>query len=169
MFNAKPWEVTQRLTWTPMAAIFFPSTQTPTALGSAAGGDAVFLQCAGDGFDKGVHVGADVALPLAQIEDGVADKLAGAVIGDVATAVGFVNVDAASGEHFRAGEDVAEMGVAAERDDVRMFDEQQLVGDESGLAPGLEMLLELKCLGPAETPQITGFAGPRHQTLIAWP
>ena len=44
---------------------------------------------------EGAHVRHNVALPFAQIEDRVADHLAGAVIGDVAAAVGGLQVDAA--------------------------------------------------------------------------
>ena len=42
----------------------------------------------------------------AQIEDGVADELAGAVVGDVAAAVDLVELDAALAEELVGGEDV---------------------------------------------------------------
>lgn len=32
-FKAKPWNVTQRVTWTPIEAIFLPRTQTPVKPG----------------------------------------------------------------------------------------------------------------------------------------
>ena len=45
----------------------------------------------------------------AQIDDGIADELAGAVIGDVAAAVDLVELDAALRQEFVAGEDVGAM------------------------------------------------------------
>src|ERR1035441_316926 len=59
-----------------------------------------------DGPQKSV---ARVALagPFApQVEDGVADELAGTVIGDVAAAVDLVELDAARDKEFVAGDDV---------------------------------------------------------------
>jgi hypothetical protein len=42
----------------------------------------------------------------AQVEDRVADELAGAMIGDIAAAVDLVDFGATAGEQFVAGEDV---------------------------------------------------------------
>jgi hypothetical protein len=60
----------------------------------------------------------------AQVEDGVADELAGAVVGDVAAAVDLVDADAFAGEHFIGGEDVGAAGVAAQGEDGRVFEQQ---------------------------------------------
>jgi hypothetical protein len=54
----------------------------------------------------GAHISAHVALPVAEVENRVADKLAGAVIGDVAAAIGGVESDAGAAQDFVAGEHV---------------------------------------------------------------
>jgi hypothetical protein len=76
-----------------------------------------------------------------QIQDGVADDLARPVVGDVAAAPCFVNLDTARGEEVAAGEDVGASAIAfdAERQDVRMLDEEQDVFD----APGPPLLDEV--------------------------
>ena len=60
----------------------------------------------------------------AQVEDGVADELAGAVIRDVAAAVDLVDLDALLREEFVAGKDVGAGAVAAEREDGWMLEEE---------------------------------------------
>jgi len=59
----------------------------------------------------------------AEVEDGIADDLAGAVESDVAAAVALEEFDAAPGEEFGRGDDVRGFGVAAESDDRRVFEE----------------------------------------------
>ena len=76
------------------------------------------------------NVGAHVALPFSQIEDRIADDLARTVIGDVAAAVGGVELDAGARQDFVAGQQIFHVAVAAQRDDVRVFDDQQLVGNQ---------------------------------------
>ena len=49
----------------------------------------------------------------AEVEDGVANNLAGAVEGDVAAAGAFEEFDAALGEEFGGGDYVGGFGVAA--------------------------------------------------------
>ena len=88
------------------------------------------------------HVRADIALPFAQIEDRIADELAGTVIGHVAAAVRGIECDARALQDFVAREQVFHVAVAAERDDVRMLEEQQLIGDAAPLALRDEPLLQ---------------------------
>ena len=88
------------------------------------------------------HVSAHVALPLAQVQDGVAHQLAGAVIGDVAAAVGGMEGDAGAGQDLFAGQQVLHVTVAAHGDGVRMLQQQQLVGDGARLALGHQALLQ---------------------------
>ena len=106
--SAKPCEVTPCETWTPMAAIFF-SWILPPAMRPDAGALADALRhdaevAAGTDEDLFEHAdevdGAEVRAffagqVAAQIDDGVADELAGAVIGDVAATVDLVELDAA--------------------------------------------------------------------------
>jgi hypothetical protein len=65
----------------------------------------------------------------AQVKDGIADELAGAVIGNVSAAIDFVDGDALTREHFVCREDVAAVGVATKREHGRMFEEEQDVFD----------------------------------------
>ena len=76
--------------------------------------------------DEGVRRSTSVA---AQIEDGIADDLAGAVEGDVAAAVAFEELDAALGEEFGRCDHVGSFRVAAERDDRRVFEQEQDIAD----------------------------------------
>jgi hypothetical protein len=69
-------------------ADFAPAHPNAGQLGNAAGLDAEIGQRIDDGLLDGPDVSAHVALPFAQVQDGIADELAGAVIGDVAAAVG---------------------------------------------------------------------------------
>ena len=66
-------------------------------------------------------------LQAAEVEDGVADELAGAVVGDVAAAVDFVEGDAAAGKNLIGGQDVGAIGVAAKGEHGRMFEKQKNV------------------------------------------
>jgi hypothetical protein len=58
------------------------------------------------------------------------------VVSDVAAAIGGVESNARAAEYFGAGEQVGGLAVAAQRDDVRVFEQQELVGDEPLLALG---------------------------------
>ena len=78
----------------------------------------------------------------AEIDDGVADELARAVVGDVAAAIDFMQGDAFAGEELIRGEDVGAAGVAAEGEDGRVLEENEGIGDHAGFACGDEALLE---------------------------
>jgi hypothetical protein len=80
----------------------------------------------------------------AEIEDGVADDLAGAVESDVAAAVAFEELNAALGEEFARGDNVNSFRIAAEADDGRVFEQEQDVADSFFLAQGDELLLQAK-------------------------
>ena len=164
--KAKPWEVMPRETWMPMAPILLSpwvlrrqsfgqvirlGQATPDAgeAADAAGGDAEVAAEADERFfheaDKvdGAEAGAAAGVAeAAQVEDGVADELAGAVVGDVAAAVDLVERDAAAGEEFVGGEDVGAVGVAAEGEDGRVLEEQQDVVDATLEAEIDELRLE---------------------------
>jgi len=74
----------------------------------------------------GSHGGMSVS---AEIEDRIADDLAGAVEGDVASAVAFEEFYAALLEEFRRGDYVCRFGIAAQGDDWLMFEQQEDVAD----------------------------------------
>ena len=68
-----------------------------------------------------------------QVEDRIADDLAGTVIGDVAAAAGLVHLDAQLGEPLVGGDDVRAAAVAldAERDDGRVLQQEQEIGNRA--------------------------------------
>ena len=90
----------------------------------------------------------------AQVEDGVADELAGAVVGDVAAAVDLVELDAAAGEQFVGGEDVGAGGVAAEGENGRMLEQKERVADGAGLARGDDLGLDAQAFGVGDAAEL---------------
>ena len=97
-----------------------------------------------DRAEMGAALAGEVA---AEVEDGIADELAGAVVGDVAAAVDLVDFDAFGRQEFVGGEDVAALGVAAEGEDGWMLEEDEGVGDGVGFACGDEFGLEAEAFG----------------------
>ena len=77
-----------------------------------------------------------IALPLAQEEDRVADQLARPVIGDVAAALDLVERRVAEVEQVLA------VGAAAGGDHVRVLDEDERVGDLVALARAHQLALQ---------------------------
>ena len=73
----------------------------------AEGGETEVRAGVDDGLLEEPHVVVDAEVEGVEVEDWVADDLAGAVVGDVAAAVGFAEFDAVLGEELWAGEDVA--------------------------------------------------------------
>jgi hypothetical protein len=76
--------------------------------------------------DGGVRRSISVA---AQIEDGIANDLAGTVESDVATAVAFEEFNTALGQEPWRSNYVGSFRVAAERDDRRVFEQKENVSD----------------------------------------
>ena len=85
----------------------------------------------------------------AEIEDGIADELAGAVVRDVSAALGLVDFDVLLREFGISCEDVGARGVAAKREDGRVLEQQECVCDEAGFARGDNFSLEAKAFGVA--------------------
>ncbi len=84
-------------------------------------------------------VAAQVAAVGRQVEDGVADELAGAVVGDLAAAVGLDHFDAAPRPLGRRQQDVGLGCVAPERVDMGVLEQQQPLGPVA-VAQGLARL-----------------------------
>jgi hypothetical protein len=122
--------------------------------GDAIGGEAEI----GGGADHGLFEGADVPVNVAadgiDIEDGVADDLAGAMIGDVSSAVGFTELHIFLAEDIFGGEEIFLAGAAAECQDVGMLAKEEDVVDGPGFARGDEALLEGVCVGPGEETEV---------------
>ena len=76
------------------------------------------------------------------MEDGVTDELAGTVVGDVAAARGLVEAYALRLQDLRRGEEMAGIAAAAEGDDGRMLEQQQLIVDLVALPQFDEFLLQ---------------------------
>ena|ERR1700723_2198329 len=85
-------------------------------------------------FFELMDVPADIPAMLGEIEDRIADDLPGAVIGDIAAAIGGMKLDIHLPKHAIRGAQVFELAVAAKRDDVRMLAEEQNIGNRTGLA-----------------------------------
>ncbi len=85
-------------------------------------------------------------MQAAQVEDGIADELSGAVVGDVAAAVDLVKGDTAAGKQFIGGEDVGAAGVAAKREHRGMFEEEKNVFDTAIETESGDLSLKAKCL-----------------------
>jgi hypothetical protein len=84
----------------------------------------------------------DVATDGIEVEDWVANDLAGAVIGDVAAAVGFSEFDIFLAKDTFGSEKISLAGVAAERENVGMLADEENVVDGAGFARGDDALLE---------------------------
>jgi hypothetical protein len=93
--KAKPWDVTQRAMRTPMAPIFASPTQAPGHPGHSAGGHAVVEARPDQDLLEVPHVAVDVATVRSQVQDRVADDLAGPVVGHVATAARLEDLESA--------------------------------------------------------------------------
>src|SRR5882724_5694053 len=112
--------------------------------------DAAFCQRINDDLLDGANISHHVALPFSQIEDGITDDLAGAVIGNVAAAVGGKIGDPSAGQDFFAREQIFLVPVAAESDGVGMLDYEELVGNFLSLALFNEIFLDGECGRVAE-------------------
>ena len=62
-------------------------------------------------------------------DDGIGDQLTRAVVGDLAAALDPLDLDASSLELLGRRQDVRRVGVLAEGQDCRVFEQQQLVAD----------------------------------------
>src|SRR6266849_5869431 len=127
--------------------------------GDAIGGDGEIGGGADHGLFERTDVPVDVAANAVEIEDRIADDLAGAVIGDVAAAVGFAKFDTFLTKDVFGSEKIFLAGVAAEGEDVGMFTEEEDVVDGAGLAGGDDTLLEGVGFGPGDEAEVGGEEG----------
>jgi hypothetical protein len=129
----------------PDRADFSPIHPDAGTLRNAAGLDAEIRQGIDHDLLDGPHVGTHIALPFAQIEDGITHDLPRPVVGDVAAAVRGMEGDAGAGQDFLAGQEIFHVTVAAHGDGVGMLQQDDLVGDGAGLALLHQALLPFKC------------------------
>jgi len=133
----------------------------------AMGGDAEIGGSADHRFFESADVPVNVATDAIEIEDGVADGLAGAMISDIATAVGLAKFDALLAEDVFGSEEIFLAGVAAKGDDMRVLAEEKDVGDGSGFARGDKALLESERSIPAADSDVANEKRLEHWKGIA--
>ena len=78
---------------------------------------------------EGAHERPEQQAAPGQRDDRIGDELAAAVVRDLATALDPDDLDPARGEELGRGADMALVGLAAEGQDRRVLDEQELVRD----------------------------------------
>ena len=158
--KANPWLVIQREIRTPMAASFArrsgpvqtpvsPSTRPASTPQSGGRPNQHFFEIA----DVPMHIA-----PIGtQVENRIAHHLSRSVVGDVSAAPGLVNLDAAGCQDVGAGPDVRSPAVAlhAERQHMRMLDEQQDVVNPAGPPLLDELTLQRQGVGVGNESQPT--------------
>ena len=86
-----------------------------------------------------------------QIEDGVADQLAGTVVGHVSAAVDLVQRDPATGEQLIRSKHVGSVGVTAQSEHGRMLQQQEHVVETAFGHQRSHLGLEAKAFGVVDT------------------
>jgi len=109
--------------------------------------DAEIRQRVDQGLFDGPYVRAHIALPLAQVQDGVADDLSRPVVGHVAAPVRGMEGDTGAAQDLFASQKVLHVAVAAQGDGVGVLQQDKLVGDSASLAPGHQALLPFEGAG----------------------
>jgi hypothetical protein len=102
----------------------------------------------------GPEIGAHIALPFSQIHDWIADNLAWTMISDIAAAIGWIKFDPGAAQRSFAREQVLGVAVASLRNDVRVLDEQELIGNQALLAPFDEIALDRKRISVPHAAQV---------------
>jgi len=114
--------------------------------GLAARSDAEGGQCTEQRLLQVAYVAVHVAAVRLEVQDGVADELTRPVVRDVAASSGLEQRDAHEPAFGIVREHVVRVRRRAERDDVRVLEQQQLVRDHAGAALADQRLLELERL-----------------------
>jgi hypothetical protein len=135
--------------------------------GNAISGNAEIGGGADHGFFEGADVPVDVAADAIEIENRVADDLAGAVIGDVATSIGFAEFDAFLAKDVLGSEKILLAGVSAKSDHVGVFAEEKHVIDGAGFARGDEAFLQGESGVPGVNSKIANEKRLRHVQRIS--
>ena len=109
---------------------------------------------ANHGLFELAHIPADIAADFGKMQDGIADNLSRAMIGDIAAAVAGMEFDAHLPQPIAGNAQVFELAAAAEREHVGMLAQQQDVGHGSRLARGHQPLLQREGFGVADPAQV---------------
>jgi hypothetical protein len=76
------------------------------------------------------------------------------MIRHIPTPVGAIHLDPGTEQHFGTSEEVFVVAVAANRDDMRVLYDQELIGDLAGFTARHKLLLDPECLGPTQKSEI---------------
>ena len=170
--RAKPWVVTQRDRWTPIEAIFaapHPDADVLLAVAHPAF-DAVAGQRPDQRLLEVAHVAADVAAVGAEVEDRIADQLAGAVVGHLAAAVALGDLDPPRRQRRRRGDHVAGRGVPPQGVDVGMLEQEQVLRPRPPLDAVAGGELHRQGLGVGDLAEKAGAEGAarrsRHRVIV---
>ncbi len=91
-------------------------------------GQSVFTKHANDHFFEGAEIPPDGAAPVVEIEDGIGDELAGAVVGSVSSTIHFDNLDSFLGIAFLGEQEMFRVCIAPEGDYGGVFEQEQGIG-----------------------------------------
>ncbi len=159
--KANPCDVTQRAMRTPIAPILSRPTQVPVRPSTRAGLDAVVGAGADHDLLEVAHVAVYVAPVRGEVDDGVAHHLPGAVVGHVAPASRFEDVEAALAQRLRREEHVLLPRVAAQGEDRVVLEQEQVIEGPARLPLGHERLLDFEPASVPDPPQPPDDEGPR--------
>ncbi len=100
-----------------------------------------------------------IAALRAEPEDRVADQLPGPVVGHVASPARLEELDAALAQLGVAGQHVLAVGARPQRDDVRVLEQEELVGDLAGCAAAHQAGLEVEGARVLDQPEAGDLQG----------
>ena len=110
------------------------------------------------------NVSVHIAAIWLEVDDRITHELPRAVIGHIAPATRFAHLDTLCGEHLGCSHDVraGAIGLYAERDDMRMLQEEKDVRRPARLAIVDERPLQCECICVGHDPEAANFKGLRH-------
>src|SRR5579885_3470078 len=121
-------------------------------------GEAKFGGRANHNLFQHTHIPDNIAPNRAELENGIADNLARAVIGNISAAAGLEIFDAFLAKHAFAGKQMVWLAVAALRGDVKMLAEKQNVANGGSLAGSHDTFLQRVSLPVTDEPEVDNMA-----------
>jgi len=106
------------------------------------------------GFFESANVPSDISLDIGEVQNGIADDLPGAMIGDISTPVRDLEFYSLLPQNVFGGEKIRSVGIAAEGDDMGVFAEKENVMDGPGLASSDDPLLQGKSVGVGDEAEV---------------
>lgn len=130
----------------------------PSQAGYSRSSDAELREGSNQHLFDVAHVAVNIAAVRLEVDDGIADKLSGPVIGHVAATACFVNFNCFGLELLLICEDVGAVGPAPEREYVWVLEEQQLFRALTGAKPLNCAFLKLEAVVVWNKAQPSSFA-----------